>query len=239
MFANLNSPDLRAEKGQLQDADRSGHSKERDLEDEPCEIEILEGDFWELYKPLSTLGKGSTAIVKKVQCRQTKQKFAVKIVRTSDLECISRSVEEFRRIYKLSHHSIVKMHRMYIDEGQGYVYTVMEFCTYKSLSEWTIEADYLKKFDEACCRKVFGKLVAAVKVLHTRGIVHRDLTPDNFLISEEGNVKLIDFNVAKFFSWESVRLSPRKKHKFKYHMMTQTGNPKYRAPEIVLGGIYR
>lgn len=240
LFANVQSPELNETNQRDSNIRFRGDSNE-DNDDGPSSpvIKVIEGSFWEKYKPLGTLGKGSSAIVKKAQCRLTKSKYAVKIVRTSDPEFISRAVEEFRRVYKLSHPSIAKVYRLYIDESQGHVYTVMELCTDKSISDWTVELDFRGKFDEAKCRKVFGKLVAAVRVLHSRGIVHRDLTPENILISDNGNVKILDFNVAKFFSIETIRHSPRKQQKFKYGMMTQTGNPSYRAPEVVLGGIYR
>lgn len=240
LFCNIQSPGIRESNSRGSKINFGADSNE-DQDNCPISpvIKVIEGTFWEKYKSLGTLGKGSSAIVKKAQCRLTKNKYAVKVVRTSDPEFISRALEEFRRMYQLSHPSIAKVYRLYIDEPQGHVYTVMELCTDKSLSDWTEEPDFKVKFNEAKCRKVFGKLVAAVRMLHSRGIVHRDLTPENILISEDGNVKILDFNVAKFFSIETIRHSPRKQQKFRYGMMTQTGNPNYRAPEIVLGGIYR
>lgn len=202
-------------------------------------IELIEGTFWELYKSLATLGKGSCAIVKKVQCRETKMKYAAKIMRTSEPEQIGRSIEEFSRIFQLDHPNIVAMHKMYIDESLGYIYILMELCKGSSITDSNNPNQGSEPINEMKCKFIFSQIVAGVRLLHSRGIIHRDITPLNIIVSEEGDVKVIDFNVSKFLSLDTIMNSPRKQHKFKYGMMTQTGHPNYRAPEVILGTIYR
>ena len=69
------------------------------------------------------------------------------------------------------------------------------------------------------------KLFGALNHMHSKGIVHRDIKPENIMVSKNGELKLIDFGLAK-------RQIGKKKLK------TIAGTPHYMAPEIIRGKLY-
>ena len=152
-------------------------------------IEEIEGDFWERYKSLRTLGQGCSGIVKKIQCRQSLRKLAAKIIRTREDETIMRLREEFVRLHRMDHPCIIKMEKMYIDKNAGMVYLVMDYFDGVTLEEFSQQARSLGAEHESAeyfakSKEVFFKIVNAVNHLHRFGIVHRDLNPGNVLISD-------------------------------------------------------
>lgn len=74
------------------------------------------------------------------------------------------------------------------------------------------------------CRKVFKQLAEAVDHIHKSGVVHRDIKPQNLLLSKDNTVKLIDFGNAIFVP-DTISYS-------------STGTPAFMAPELLKKGIY-
>jgi predicted Ser/Thr protein kinase len=93
---------------------------------------------------------------------------------------------------------------------------VMEYVTGKNLYDWL-------KTDPRIEDRVTAiyKLVNVVSRLHDHGVIHRDLSPKNVLIADEGDIRLVDFGVAKI-SDEDSRTGP----------MDRIGSLKYTAPEV-------
>jgi len=101
----------------------------------------------------------------------------------------------------------------------------MEYCTGGELFDRIVAA---KKFTEKHACDIMEQMLSAVKHLHEHGIVHRDLKPENFLmndVSEESEVKLIDFGLSKRFSNKDAIEK----------MKTVVGTPYYVAPEVLKG----
>jgi calcium-dependent protein kinase len=80
-------------------------------------------------------------------------------------------------------------------------------------------------------------LLSAIEHCHERGIAHRDIKPDNIMVAESGEIKIIDFGVSKqfkgFYSNKINEININTKD-----MWTRTGNYVYCAPEIFEGGGY-
>lgn len=142
---------------------------------------------------------------------------------------------------KLSHPNIVKTLELHIDQEQGYVYYVMEYCKGTTLQA-LVEVE--NRIHPSEVRKYFSQLVAGVFYLHSNNIVHRDLSPNNIIVMKKASinepkdgarpeVKIIDFNIAKFFSFEDMVVGGGK---FLFRMHTETGTVNYRAPEIINQG---
>lgn len=118
-----------------------------------------------------------------------------------------------------------KVDAKHYKEKTEYLHFVMEHCSGGNLFEKLMRE---KGFDEDYTRLILFQIVYAVNHLHNRGICHRDLRLENFLImskSKQNIVKLADFGLAKMFSSSELK--------------TKVGNYHYVAPEIfVLNGVY-
>jgi cGMP-dependent protein kinase len=113
---------------------------------------------------------------------------------------------------------IVRLYRSYKDSK--YIYYLMESCLGGDL--WKLlQRQKTRRFDERDARFIAACVLEAFAYLHEKGIVYRDLKPENLLIDEQGYIKLTDFGFAK-------KLGSRER------TFTFAGTPEYVAPEIIL-----
>jgi len=98
-----------------------------------------------------------------------------------------------------------------------YIYLVMEYCGGGDLAGLLRKRKILK---EAEARKLVRQLAAALQVLHAANYAHRDLKPQNLLLTQEGTLKLGDFGFARFVDPADMAA-------------TLCGSPLYMAPEIL------
>lgn len=120
----------------------------------------------------------------------------------------------------LDHPNIVKFYQTFEDGYQ--IHFVMEYCSGGDLREFALRKGLLS---EEKTMKIMEKAFAAVKYLHLKGIVHRDIKEDNFLLSDrtvDAEIKLIDFGLSAITT-PQTRLSVR------------AGTPVYMAPEVFNG----
>lgn len=170
------------------------------------------------YDIKAVIGKGSYSRVLRVEHRITKQPYALKTIEApGGREAFEAELSVLRR---LNHPNVIKLIEVF--DSSDKVYMVMELATGGSLLDRLESKGNLSEEDS---REVMRMVLNGVKYLHTLGITHRDLKPDNLLYYHPGKdskIMITDFSFA----------STRKPSGYSY-MHTVCGTPQYVAPEIV------
>ena len=185
---------------------------------------ILAGElFDDRYQVTGSLGHGGMAQVYRAFDRHLERDVALKVLRPHLTEADS---ERFRReimtLAKLSHPNIVSIY----DLGRGeHVYFAMELVpggTFTELGPLSADPEPLTHFLDAAVA-----VAEALAYVHRLGMVHRDLTPRNILLTPEGHPKVMDFGLVQLA--EASR------------QLTRTGltlgTPQYMAPEQAQGDV--
>ncbi|KTG34672.1 hypothetical protein cypCar_00009539 [Cyprinus carpio] len=172
------------------------------------------------FNIIDTLGVGGFGRVELVQLKSEETKtFAMKILKKRHI-VDTRQQEHIRsekQIMQEAHSDfIVRLYRTFKDSK--YLYMLMEACLGGEL--WTILRDR-GSFEDSTTRFYTGCVVEAFAYLHSKGIIYRDLKPENLILDHRGYAKLVDFGFAK-------------KIGFGKKTWTFCGTPEYVAPEIIL-----
>jgi len=168
---------------------------------------------------LKVIGKGSFGKVMLVRKRDTQQVYAMKVLAKEDV--IKRNQVEHTRTERnvlayVRHPFIVTLRFAF--QTKRKLYFVLDYCPG---GELFFHLGRSSKFEEARARFYAAQIVLALEYLHTRGIVYRDLKPENVLLDAEGNVALTDFGLSKEGISDNISA-----HSF-------CGTPEYLAPEIL------
>jgi len=180
------------------------------------------------YELFEILGEGTTGVVKKCIDRKTRESFAAKIIRTNDTEIIKAIKNEFLIQKQLSHPNIVKVYELFYNPIVSQIVIVMELIDGVELFDdvidnGTFDGNNISLLLESDAKKTFGEILSGIQHIHSKGICHRDIKPQNIIFSPHENcIKITDFNVSKHF---------RKSEGEIIKMMTNTGTLEYRAPE--------
>jgi len=146
------------------------------------------------YKILDKLGEGGMGVVYKAQDTKLDRLVALKFLPqhlTSDPVEKERFIHEARAASALNHTNITTIHE--IDEFEGQMFIVMEYCEGKTLKEM-IEKETLP------VKKILDigiQIGEGLAIAHEKGVVHRDIKSDNIVLTPRGQVKIMDFGLAK------------------------------------------
>ena len=178
--------------------------------------------YIERYEILQTLGQGGMGVVYLARQKKLDRLVAIKAISpylAQEPEIRERFASEASVLARLSHPNIVTLYD-YIEEPDA-LYLVMEYVEGKPLSE-ILKAGPLPL---ESIRKFFYQVLDAFTYAHNKGVIHRDIKPSNIIITSEGQVKILDFGVAKILSAD--------------HSQTRTGmrlgTLMYMSPEQVKG----
>ncbi|XP_062319795.1 cGMP-dependent protein kinase 1 isoform X3 [Osmerus eperlanus] len=206
--------------GGLEDVSSKGHEDA----DADARYEVENAFFFSInladFNIIDTLGVGGFGRVELVQLKSDETRtFAMKILKKRHI--VDTRQQEHIRSEKLimqEAHSdfIVRLYRTFKDSK--YLYMLMEACLGGEL--WTILRDR-GSFEDSTTRFYTGCVVEAFAYLHSKGIIYRDLKPENLILDHRGYAKLVDFGFAK-------------KIGFGKKTWTFCGTPEYVAPEIIL-----
>ncbi|XP_064584313.1 serine/threonine-protein kinase Nek3 isoform X3 [Zonotrichia leucophrys gambelii] len=170
------------------------------------------------YNVLEVLGEGSFGRALLVHHRINDQKYVMKEIR---LPMSSSGVENSRKeavlLAKMKHPNIVAFRESF--EAEGHLYIVMEYCDDGDLMQ-KIKHQGGNLFPEDMILHWFVQMCLAVKHIHDKRVLHRDIKSKNVFLTQSGKVKLGDFGSARLLA-----------HPMSY-ACTYVGTPYYVPPEI-------
>jgi serine/threonine protein kinase/tetratricopeptide (TPR) repeat protein len=174
------------------------------------------------YQIIEELSQGGMGRVYKVFDTDIKEKIALKLLRPEiafDKDMLERFSNELKLARKISHRNVCRMFDLGKWEGTSYI--TMEFVT----------GEDLKRFIRKSGRIGAGKAVAIAKHIcdglaeaHRLGVIHRDLKPQNIMVDEEGNARIMDFGIARALKGRGMTGAG-----------VMIGTPEYMSPEQVEG----
>ena len=148
------------------------------------------------YEIKEIIGVGGMAVVYKAYDNIDDRIVAVKILKEeflSDEESRRRFKNESKAIAVLSHPNIVKVYD--VSFGDRIQYIVMEYVEGITLKEY-IEQQKVVNWKEAV--HFVSQILLALQHAHDKGIVHRDIKPQNIMLLQDGTIKVADFGIARF-----------------------------------------
>jgi formylglycine-generating enzyme required for sulfatase activity/tRNA A-37 threonylcarbamoyl transferase component Bud32 len=183
----------------------------------------LQAALGDAYSVEGRLGAGGFAVVFLVRDVHLKRKLAVKVL-SPDVIASHSVLERFRReaetIAQLSHPHIVPLH--FIGQKDDLVYLVMEAVEGGSLAD-RLQREKRLPIDDAA--RIFSEVASALAHAHKRGVVHRDIKPQNVLLdAESGRALVTDFGIARTAEGGSLTATGM-----------VVGTPAYLSPEQVTG----
>ncbi|XP_017028886.1 cGMP-dependent protein kinase, isozyme 1 [Drosophila kikkawai] len=193
--------------------------------EEAKEQQQLQQEFPDLkltdLEVVSTLGIGGFGRVELVKAHHQNRIdiFALKCLKKRHIVDTKQEEHIFsERHIMLSSQSpfICRLYRTFRDEK--YVYMLLEACMGGEI--WTMLRDR-GSFEDNAAQFIIGCVLQAFEYLHARGIIYRDLKPENLMLDERGYVKIVDFGFAKQIGTSAKT-------------WTFCGTPEYVAPEIIL-----
>lgn len=174
---------------------------QRDL----SEFELTNGTMLGAYEIVRRIGEGGMGIVyEAIRRDDTAQRVAIKIVSRASQrdDLMSRFANERRILASLQHKNIAALYDAGVTPG-GAPYFVMEFVDGSPIDVWA-NAKGLSIRDRLT---LFRQVCSAVQHAHGKFVAHRDLKPDNILVTDDGTVKLLDFGIAKLVGATAFDLS--------------------------------
>ena len=136
--------------------------------------------------------------------------------------------EEIAIMKKLNHDNLVGLIEVLDDPTEDSLYMVLEYCKKGVIMKVGVD-EKADPYDEEACRCWFRDLILGIEYLHAQGVVHRDIKPDNLLLTEDDVLKIVDFGVSEMFEKQSEMLTAK-----------SAGSPAFLPPELCVakhGGI--
>src|SRR3954463_1776136 len=166
------------------------------------ELDLVRESLAAEYDIIEELGRGGMAMVYRAKDRQLEREVAVKVLPFSlafDTEFVERFQREARTAAQLEHPNIIPIYR--VGRSGRVIYFVMKFLRGGSLSTVLGER---KKLSPPEIRRLLLEAGSALGYAAQRGIVHRDIKPDNIMFDEFGQCVLTDFGIAKAESGQKL-----------------------------------
>lgn len=173
------------------------------------------------YEILEHIGSGGMADVYKALCHRMNRYVAVKVLRSEYSEndsFVRKFLAEAQATAALNHPNIVNVYDAGNENGIHYI--VME------LAEGMTLKRYIRRYGRLSTRETVDfaiQIASAIQAAHAQNIVHRDIKPQNILVSDSGKIKVTDFGIAKVATGDTISSSTM-------------GSVHYLSPEQARGG---
>ncbi|WP_447972583.1 protein kinase domain-containing protein [Nitrospira sp. Kam-Ns4a] len=184
-----------------------------------------QADGWtrvrERYDDIVRIGGGGMGTVYRATDRVLRRKVALKFMKDElkqAADAVQRFIREAQAASHLKHPNIIAIYDIHVGDP---VFIAMEHVEGRSLREILREGPLAPEL----VRAIATQLCAALGYAHSQGVVHRDIKPDNILLTGEGQVKIADFGLAHL----DLAVSSLT------HTGALLGTPWYMAPEQILG----
>src|SRR6266404_4763159 len=185
------------------------------------------------YRIIDKLGEGGMGVVYLAEDKHLARRVAIKFLTSTDHHYRARFIREARAVSALNHPNIATVHD-YGETVDGTPFIVMEFVKGLNL------ADLLEQLGVTLLRavEIVAAIAEALAEAHEQGIVHRDIKPSNVLITDRGQVKVLDFGLVKHLfeqSSSSVDLDADTIYSTQTRSDVIVGTPLYLSPEQATG----
>jgi serine/threonine protein kinase/Flp pilus assembly protein TadD len=174
------------------------------------------------YQIIEELGKGGMGRVYKALDKEIKEKIALKLIKPeigSDATTIERFRNELKLARQISHKNVCRMYDLNKDANSFYI--TMEYVSGEDLKSFIRRAESL---GAAKATFIAKQVCKGLEEAHRLGVIHRDLKPQNIMIDQEGNAKIMDFGIARSLKTKGITGSG-----------VMIGTPEYMSPEQAEG----
>jgi hypothetical protein len=208
----------------------TAHDTAGDLLEHPAQVAVDDDETLEVganvgehYQINGILGRGGMGIVYLAHDYRLGRRVALKALPPSvaaSPPMRERLRREARAAATISHPAVATVYAL--EEIDGHLYIASEYVPGPTLASEIAKGPIA----ESVARSIAAEIAAALAAAHAAGVVHRDLKPDNVLLTSSG-VKVVDFGIAHIEAPEATRLTKAG---------AMLGTPAYMAPEQLLGG---
>ena len=174
------------------------------------------------YQIIEEIGKGGMGRVYKVHDTKVQEKIALKLIKpeiAKDKKTIERFSNELRLARKIRHKNVCQMFDL--GEERGTQYITMEYVSGEDLR------NSIRRFGQLPIGKsiaIVNQICEGLAEAHRQGVVHRDLKSNNIMIDDDGNVRIMDFGIARSLEAKGITGAG-----------VMIGTPEYMSPEQVEG----
>ncbi|HQR05390.1 MAG TPA: serine/threonine-protein kinase [Gemmatales bacterium] len=180
------------------------------------------------YKIMDLIGKGGMGRIFLAEHTTLHRRVAIKTLQSEkakNQELLQRFYREARAVAALDHPNIVKIFD--VNEESGTHFLVMEYVSGRTLKQIIASKGPLS-YQKAV--RYIIKTATGLKHAHEKGFVHRDIKPDNIIVSTEGNIKILDMGLARSLNEDADNLTKMMNPNAVY------GSVDYISPEQSIGG---
>jgi len=179
-------------------------------------------NFHDEYKAIKMIGRGSFAKVYYVESKTNGKPFAVKAFTKESIYASNKAnakpsmLNEIDIMRSLDHDNIIKLYEVY--ETEKSIYLVLELIQGKSLQD-TLKKGWKNSASDIKIINMIRSIIDALAYMAAKGLMHRDLKPDNILVDKGDKIKIVDFGLGTKIDASE-------------YIFKKCGTPGYIAPEV-------